>query len=343
MSPAPVRWLDREPEEGARRLALGFLDQAQAARLRLHDAEDAEALHDFRVGLRRLRSTLRSYRDLLAEGIGRKLAKRLEALADSTGDGRDAEVALVWLEAQTDLPASARAGHRHLLEHLRGVRAWAYAEILERIERDFDALDERLRARLSIYRTEIRLDEEPASGRLGDAAADALIDLTGKLHDQLAAIQGPGDEAAAHRARISAKRTRYLLEPFLDELAAGRAGIKKLKRLQELLGDLHDAHVLERTLTEAAEKAGADRAHRLFDLALEGAPLPAVRAERRKNRESGIAELGRRNRARRDALYEEIQEGWLDARTARFTHQLVRVAEELRSAPIEEPAATATD
>ncbi|HEY9420766.1 MAG TPA: CHAD domain-containing protein, partial [Thermoanaerobaculia bacterium] len=65
--------LARSPEEGARLLALSFLDQARAARPRLADPSDSEALHDFRVALRRLRSCLRAYRSFLDESVPRKL------------------------------------------------------------------------------------------------------------------------------------------------------------------------------------------------------------------------------------------------------------------------------
>ena len=42
---------------------------------------DTEALHDFRVALRRLRSTLRTYRPWLGDGARRKHVKRLRAVA----------------------------------------------------------------------------------------------------------------------------------------------------------------------------------------------------------------------------------------------------------------------
>ena len=53
----------------ARRIAVNLLDAASAARERLTDADDAEALHDFRVAMRRLRSTLRAYQPQLEDEI----------------------------------------------------------------------------------------------------------------------------------------------------------------------------------------------------------------------------------------------------------------------------------
>jgi len=101
--------LSRSPEEGARLLALSFLDQAAAARPRLSDPADGEGLHDFRVGLRRLRSCLKAYDPWL--DVPKKLARRLKRLAGSTGPGRDAEVQIEWLRGRSShLSSHHRAG-----------------------------------------------------------------------------------------------------------------------------------------------------------------------------------------------------------------------------------------
>jgi CHAD domain-containing protein len=337
----PILWAERDPDEGARRLALGFLDQAAAAKDRISDPDNAEALHDFRVGLRRLRSTLRTYQDLLGKSVGKKLAKRLKALADSTGEGRDAEVALAWIdaiaEAEAPPPASARPGHRWLRSRLARDRERAYAEIAERIEEDFGPLAERLRERLSVYRTEVRLDAAIVPRRLGEVAAAGLVELGQRIERDLAAIGSAEDEEDSHRARITAKRIRYLLEPFAAESPEARAAVKRLKQLQELLGELHDAHVLERTLAAAAAEAGSERARHLFDLALTEASPAELAAARRRPLESGLFDLGRRNRARRDELFARLSSGWLQRsersgapkHAAGLARELTRAAEAL--------------
>ncbi|MBZ0119643.1 MAG: CHAD domain-containing protein, partial [Sandaracinaceae bacterium] len=57
--------LDVSANEGVRTLALGFWAEARDAAERLEQQADVEALHDFRVALRRLRSCLRAYDSLL--------------------------------------------------------------------------------------------------------------------------------------------------------------------------------------------------------------------------------------------------------------------------------------
>src|SRR3989441_7903639 len=60
MTKRPDNLLAAPAPRAAHRIALSLLDAATAARERLPDAGDAEALHDFRVAMRRLRSTLRA-------------------------------------------------------------------------------------------------------------------------------------------------------------------------------------------------------------------------------------------------------------------------------------------
>src|SRR6476646_10736621 len=94
-------------EEGARRLALTHLEAARVARGRLATPTDAEALHDYRVALRRLRSCLRSYRRELRSTVSRKSRRRLRRLARATNRSRDLEVHTRWLADQAPMAGGA--------------------------------------------------------------------------------------------------------------------------------------------------------------------------------------------------------------------------------------------
>jgi CHAD domain-containing protein len=323
--------LARPPEEGARLIALSYLDQAVAARARLKDEADGEALHDFRVALRRLRSCLRAYRDSLQGSVPKKLAKRLRRLAGATGPGRDAEVQLEWLRGRgSKLGSQQRQGHTWMLARLNGRMREAYGDLQAEIEQDFPAVEGELRRHLSVYRTKIFLDPETAPPSLGAVTAQILHDQVAELEAHLAKVRHADDETGAHRSRISAKRIRYLLEPFADELPENGAVVKRFKALQDLLGDLHDSHVLEKELAEAVEEAAAERARRLLELALAGEPdSPRLRAERRRSRESGLIALARQNRDRRDHLFAALEAEWLNGKAAGFLQAVAALAEKL--------------
>ena len=321
--------LSRSPEEGARLLALSFLDQAAAARPRLADPEDVEALHDFRVALRRLRSCLRAYRDCLDEGVPKKLARRLRRLARSTGPGRDAEVQIEWLRGRrSHLSSYHRLGLAWLLARLEERMRDAYAKLAAEVDRDFVDFERELRARLSVYRTEVHLDAAIPLSTLGETTAGILRNQVTELADHLTRVTDAGDEKVAHRARISAKRVRYLLEPFADEIPGAAAIVKRFKVLQDLLGDLHDAHVLELEIAEALDNAAAERSRRLLEISLAGDPDDKLlRSERRRPHESGLIVLARFNRARRDRLFATLKAEWLDGKAGDFLREVEGLGE----------------
>ena len=83
---------ERPAVQGANILALHRLDAAAGAAKRLPVPDDAEALHDFRVGLRRLRTLLRSYGEALEGRVRRKTVKAVRRLGRDTNSARDTEV-----------------------------------------------------------------------------------------------------------------------------------------------------------------------------------------------------------------------------------------------------------
>ncbi|PYQ62621.1 MAG: metal-binding protein [Acidobacteria bacterium] len=323
--------LSRSPEEGARLLALSFLDQAAEARPRLADPGDSEALHDFRVGLRRLRSCLRAYDAQLADSIPKKLAKRLKRLAGSTGPGRDTEVQIEWLRARSPhLSSYHRAGLTWLLAHLEERKQEAYGEMQDEVADEFDKVEEDLRARLSVYRVEIHLDPKEDRPTLAEATARILHHQVAQLEQHLAKTADADDETEAHQARISAKRVRYLLEPLVDEIPGAPPIVKRFKALQDLLGELHDAHVLEARLSKVIEKAAAERSRKILGLSLAAAPDDSLlRAERRRAHESGVIALARMNRVRRDRLFAVLNGEWLDGKASDFLREVEGLGERM--------------
>ena len=329
--------LSRPPEEGARLLALSFLDQVAAARPRLADPADAEALHDFRVGLRRLRSCLKAYAAELGDSVPKKLARRLERLAGSTGPGRDTEVQIGWLRGRAaHLSSHHRAGLSWLLARLHERKRNAYEDMEDEVADEFDKLEKEMRARLSVYRAEIRLDTRSPRATLAEATAGILRRQVAELESHLARVDDPAAEPQAHKARIRAKRVRYLLEPLVDEIPGAGPVVRRFKALQDLLGDLHDAHVLEAELAEAVEEAAAERARKVMELSLAAAPDDSLlRAERRRAQEAGLIALARLNRLRRDRLFESLDAEWLEGRADGFLREVEGLGEKMTGTPAE--------
>ncbi len=313
--------LSRPPEEAARLVALTLLARAEEAARRLADPADAEALHDFRVALRRLRSVLRAYRGPLAGALKKRHRGGLRDLARGTGEGRDAEVALAWVAAQRDrLEEGQQAGLDWFAAQLEKRKGAGYDEAQRHLGEVFEPLAEELQKRLGVYTRRVRLDHggggEESFGDL--VAAEARRDLS-RLEELLAGLAAPDDSARGHRARIAVKRLRYLLEPLERELPSVQPIVGTLKRLQDVLGELNDAHVLEDELATAVEAAARHRALSLLDSAMAGEAPAGASGEAGGTASAvsgwdpveGLLALARLNRERRDRLFAELTPAWV--------------------------------
>ncbi len=310
MATFPTDLAERSAALGARLVALVYLDAAKAALDRLRDADDAEALHDFRVSVRRLRSTLRAYRPLVRGSVGGKDRRQLRSIAETTNSGRDAEVQIAWLASiKPDLTPRERVGYRWLLARLEARKQAAYEALLGDLPRAFTKVERRLRRGLGVYTSDIRVDGSAPEARFGSAAAAALADQAEALKESLGSVHAP-DDAELHQARIAAKRLRYLAEPFAERHPAAAGLVRSLKAFQDVLGDVCDATILAAEVASGVEDAAAARARQLHDLALTDPDGPAPHA-RRVDERAGLLATARRVRRHRDERYAELERTWM--------------------------------
>jgi CHAD domain-containing protein len=238
--------LDRPALTVIVRIARRELRAADTAWERLQRGNDDDALHAFRVAIRRLRSTLQAYRPQLDGVVRPKDRRRLRRLADATGPARDAEVQIARLRSlRAALDAEARPIVsplvRRLRRRMRDGYAKAHAQIESLYPRTARALARRLR------RAEVAPDAPPFRAVLGRFVA-AHTDELRPLLEHVAPLDAP---RLLHQARIEAKRLRYVLEPVQRGLPGSTVLVHRLERLQDVLGELHDFQVLEQTLARA--------------------------------------------------------------------------------------------
>ena len=305
-----------------------------AAAARLGQPGDVEALHDFRVALRRFRSLLRAYRDLTDAAIPLRLRRRLRQLARATNLSRDLEVKLGWLEGErAELKPRERTGERWLAERLTGERVNADKEALELVARDLAPL---------IAALTDRLDDVPPSTGIGAMAfarfvADLVREQTHELELSLQRVGAIIDQEEAHDARIAGKRVRYLLEPLAATVPLALELVSRLKAMQDLLGDMHDADVAAHLIAGAMEEAAQERGKRVAErLRTAGSTLDTtvMRRERRLDPMPGLMALAQKVQARREAAWTELERDWLPHARPRLLEPLISLAHSLdRKAP----------
>jgi len=265
-----------------RLVALGHLADAAGARDRLSRESDDEALHDFRVALRRFRSWERAFREYTRDAFSKKRRRQLRDLARDTGASRDLEVHLAWLADQRrSLTRRQQPGITWLLSTLDAQKADADAVLERDVDRRFTRLRSRLEKALKSYTERIKLRNggRPLPGEAFAAAlAPRILDQASELRDLISRVHSLTDETEAHEARIAAKRLRYLLEPIARLLPSADTLVDRLKSLQDVLGDLHDAHVFGAEVDrlaaarERAEDQGANRGNGAGQAAAQSTP-----------------------------------------------------------------------
>jgi len=329
--PLPDDLLFRSDEEAARRLALKSLAAAVAAERRLDDRYDKEALHDFRVAVRRLRSVLRAYRPQLEGAVRPKDRKRLRTIQRATGAGREAEVALKWLtKQQGSLRPEHLPGLNWLSATLMERRRRCHEDLDEQIRGSFRRLAERLEERLAIMRTEQNLlsDASHASfarcaGNLAEAHATELLVTLGQ-------IASMDDSEKLHDGRIAGKRLRYLLEPIRPYLHGAQQVVKQSKRLQDVLGDLNDISVLQREINGALEASTLQRGRRIRDSLHRGDYERASR-ESAVTEWTGLLELYQRLEEERRDLVAKLRDRWFNGDLDALISKTRDLAQQLRS------------
>jgi len=303
----------RPADDAARSIAREYLGQWAEARRRLEKADDPEALHEFRVALRRLRATLRAFRQELQPRVPRRTRRRLRRLAEVTMASRDLQVERAWLVAQLDaLGPEERAGAQWLAARWETRQRAADEQVARRVAKDFARVDRGLHRAFEPPGRDATGEDGRSSRTAGAVLRETLREWTAELDRRFQAIHTLADWDDAHAARITVKRLRYLLEPLKQEVSGAEPTIAQLTELQNLLGELQDAHALTDALRAAFAEVAVREARCASDHLLpwpdtQGGADDSDTAEAR----AGLIALSRRLRGQAEERLAQVME-WLD-------------------------------
>lgn len=203
---------------------------------------DPEALHDYRVAVRRTRSALSLLRAAAACPDRPHFAAGFRQLGLLTGPLRDLDVYLIGFpDYLASLPAAQRDDLVPLRAHLTQAQRLAHQELATALTHDD------VRGLLADWRAWV---DRPVSVK-ADGEAGWPIERVGRkrirralratLEEGVRLTDASPDEAL-HGLRKTCKKLRYLLEFFRGVFGEARSGppIKALKRLQNVLGTFND-------------------------------------------------------------------------------------------------------
>jgi len=217
--------------------------QIQANRAGAAAGRDPEHLHQLRVGIRRLRSTLLACRRLVRRKEANRLDRRLRAALRALGAARDWDV----FERDLDRPALRRLARAQAEKARASARTAARSSAFRYLPGEALAW-----ARGRPWRASARAGL-PIEAFARQALERAYVKVL-KSADEV----DWGDAPRRHRVRIRLKRLRYGCDCFEAAWPEGatKAFMHRLRRLQGILGDLNDIEV-QRHLLEQLVEAGA--------------------------------------------------------------------------------------
>ena len=212
-------------------------------------AGDAEALHQMRVAISRLRASVAFFAPMTSDAEWPKLKKELAWLHAMLGDARDADVVAALAQRKqyrdwaADSDADSRRNHDRLYRRVvAGLRS-------ARFRRLMDALLRWIERGPWLARRDGDMQRRRPGAR--EACCERKLErwrtrLIRKGHR----LETMGSKRR-HRFRIKVKRYRYALEALGDICAPAvrdrlRRLLKPAKRLQGALGDLRDLQRLRR-------------------------------------------------------------------------------------------------
>jgi CHAD domain-containing protein len=200
---------------------------------------DTDAVHDLRVALRRCRSLAVVMEEVDPDPAWQEMRKIGRKLFRQLGELRDRQVLEEWANK---LGSEGGAVRQRLATHLEKNEAEERDAAL-RAAGKFDAKAWKSYERVLGHRARVVAPNSLAAKSL------ALERLTAARELHLRALRTEKPEPW-HTLRIGVKRFRYTVESLLPELH--ECWGENLKRVQDLLGEVHDLDVLAETIARVA-------------------------------------------------------------------------------------------
>jgi CHAD domain-containing protein len=306
-----------------RRLAVKYI-RRQARQLAkqldgVRAAEDIEFVHRARVATRRLRASLAMFAQCFASKRVKRWRKAIRRLTGSLGDARDRDVQIELLCGTLSALGVKECfpGIAHVLVQLERDRERLQRQVVKAVTR----LDARGTLREIRRAAKKALDREESTPECLKApkACERIREHVRQQVDDLfqyeSSLADSADQERHHAMRIAVKRLRYTLEisrPMcprrLDD------AVETVKRLQTLLGDIHDCDVwLDHLAAFASEQR--DRIVAMFG-----------HSGRFRHMQPGIEYLRRDRQAHRQQTFEELVRYWGDLKGRRFWEELAGAA-----------------
>ncbi len=267
----------------------------------VREAEDIEFIHRMRVASRRIRSCLPLFEDCLPPKKYRQWRKEIRNITRALREARDADVQIAFLKTYIEKleEESLRPGVQRFLLRLRQRRERVQPRVIKAIDRFLKSgvVEDMEKSCRKMQRRHTGVNSP-------EIYQKALTHITSRLEEMFAheaSVYIPENIEEHHAMRIAVKRLRYTMEVFSPLYEGGLENqIDVCKKLQDMLGDMHDCDVwmdylpqfMEEERAYSLDYFGHDDSFRIL--------------------EPGLRHLQQYLRERRLAIYKEFAAYWKD-------------------------------
>ena len=243
-------------------LALRLIWRQQLTQLLVNESavrhyQDEEAVHDMRVAIRRMRAAALIFSNHVSKAEIRTLLKVLRATAGILGHARDLDVSASLLERYRSA-AGADLHTKEVDATWQAQRQEAYTNAQEWFEcKAYSRLIKDLARFCNVQPQSLPATSEdgPSAHQVRHVFPTEILRCYANVRVYEAAITEDAALEIFHALRIEAKRLRYAVEFVRHLLAPEETSllIKKLKAVQNCLGQLNDADTMQQRLISQPE------------------------------------------------------------------------------------------
>lgn len=333
------KWPDEFSARTPVRDVLLYLWQKRSGKVRelLHailatETPQPREVHQIRVATRRLAAYLDVFAEDLPNAKSKLLAGTLHKLRSKAGATRNLDVLQAFLESLATNAVDPLASPQDW-ELIRGYFEHLRAATLDKLKKQLPVLLAMLEPQLLGVETSLeklgrkqRDSEKKPAVTIGAHALQALPDLTRQFFKRL--HRAPDDPRELHRLRIKGKAFRYTLElyaPLLGESYEQKLA-PQLEHVQDLLGQLQDAHVAREIFEDLEEEIRELARH-------EADRKKGKRKSREKDLELFLARLQGANENRQEQTVAEFRQLVAELEQQDLKQQFLNQLETLENLP----------
>ncbi|MEJ2698108.1 MAG: CHAD domain-containing protein [Desulfuromonadales bacterium] len=299
---------DMPAGEAARYILLSLLEAMRANEEGTLSDKDPEALHDFRVALRRTRSALGQFKRVLPKEALERFRPEFAWLGEVTGPVRDLDVFLLRLDNyRQSLPEAFREDLTPLGRFLETRRQGERSRLSDSLASQ---------RYLNLKRDWADFLGSPGGSGEPSEAECPVAELAARrirkvLRRALREGGGIGKDSPPeelHELRKTCKKLRYLLEFFQELYPPKKIArlISALKTLQDNLGDFQDFQVQSEALLQFADRMASEGEPSPRTLMAMGMLVGDLRHRQRQARDEFAGRFADFSRKKNLRLYDEL-------------------------------------